>query len=200
MPNAFAEQSKQKGTQDPDWRKEMRRIVQTLGIVVGSFMVVGWLLAQSSWCAELKIGSVDIQKAVNECQAGKEAKKNLLTEAEKFQKIVGDKQKELQGMKESLEKQAPMLTQEARASKEKEYQGKVREFQRWGEDSQNELNQKRAQMERSIAQDLMKVIQKIGVEEGYTVILERNENIVLFANNATDLTDRVVKAYDTQKK
>jgi len=178
----------------------MRRIVQTLGIVVGSVMVVGWLLAQSTWCAELKIGSVDIQKAVNECQAGKEAKKNLLTEAEKFQKIVGDKQKELQGMKESLEKQAPMLTQEARASKEKEYQGKVREFQRWGEDSQNELNQKRAQMERSIAQDLMKVIQKIGVEEGYTVILERNENIVLFANNATDLTDRVVKAYDTQKK
>ena len=178
----------------------MRRIVQTLGIVVGSFMVVGWLLAQSSWCAELKIGSVDIQKAVNECQAGKEAKKNLLTEAEKFQKIVGDKQKELQGMKESLEKQAPMLTQEARASKEKEYQGKVREFQRWGEDSQNELNQKRAEMERSIAQDLLKVVQKIGAEEGYTVILERNENIVLYTNNTIDLTERVIKAYDSQKK
>jgi len=178
----------------------MRRTVQTLGIVVGSFMIVGWLLAQFSWCAELKIGSLDIQKAVNECQAGKEAKKNLLTEAEKFQKMVGEKQKELQGMKESLEKQAPMLTQEARASKEKDYQGKVKEFQRWGEDSQNELNQKRVEMERRIAQDLLKVVQKMGAEEGYTVILERNENIVLFANNATDITDRVVKAYDTQKK
>jgi len=76
----------------------------------------------------------------------------------------------------------------------------VREFQRWGEDSQNELNQKRVEMERRIAQDLLKVVQKMGAEEGYTVILERNENIVLFANNATDITDRVVKAYDTQKK
>ena len=178
----------------------MRRTVQTLGIVVGSFMIVGWLLAQFSWCAELKIGSLDIQKAVNECQAGKEAKKNLLTEAEKFQKIVGEKQKELQGMKESLEKQAPMLTQEARASREKEFQNRGREFQRWVEDSQNELNQKRVETERKVAQELFKVVQKIGAEEGYTVILERNENIVLFTTNAIDLTERVIKAFDSQKK
>ena len=178
----------------------MRRIVQTLGIVVGSFMVVGWLLAQFSWCAELKIGSVDIQKAVNECQAGKEAKKNLLNEMEKFQKMVADRQKELQGMKESLEKQAPMLTQEARTAKEKDYQVKVREFQRWGEDSQNEVNQKRGQVERGIAQDLLKVVQKIGAEEGYTIILEKNETIVLYTNSALDLTERVIKASDTQKK
>jgi len=178
----------------------MRRIVQTLGIVVGSFMVVGWLLAQFSWCAELKIGSVDIQKAVNECQAGKEAKKNLLNEVEKFQKMVTDRQKELQGMKESLEKQAPMLTQEARTAKEKDYQVKVREFQRWGEDSQNEVNQKRVEMERRIAQDLLKVVQKIGAEEGYTIILEKNETIVLYTNSALDLTERVIKASDTQKK
>ena len=178
----------------------MTRIAQRLGIVLGSFMVVGWLLAPPSWCAEQKIGSVDIQKAVNECQAGKEAKKNLLNEVEKFQNMVTDRQKELQGMKESLEKQAPMLTQEARAAKEKDYQAKVREFQRWGEDSQNEVNQKRLEVERRIAQEILKVVQKIGAEEGYTVILERNENIVLFANNATDLTERVIKAYDTQKK
>jgi len=178
----------------------MRRTVQTLGIVVGVFIIIGWLFAQSSWCVELKIGAVDIRKAVNECQAGKEAKKNLLTEVEKFQKLVGDRQKELQGMKESLEKQAPMLTQEARASKEKDYQTKVREFQRWGEDSQNEVNQKRVEMEGRIAQDLFKVVQKIGADEGYTIILEKNESIVIYTNSALDLTERVIKAYDTQKK
>ena len=178
----------------------MRKIIQRLGIVLGSFMVVGWLLALPGWCAEVKIGAVDIQKAVNECQAGKEAKKNLLGEAEKLQKMAGDRQKELQGMKESLEKQAPMLTQEARASKEKEFQNKGREFQRWVEDSQNELNQKRVETERKVAQELFKVVQKIGAEEGYTVILERNENIVLFTTNAIDLTERVIKASDSQKK
>jgi outer membrane protein len=66
---------------------------------------------------------------------------------EKFQRLIADKQKELQTAKESLEKQALMLTPEARAVKEKEYQNKLREFQRWGEDNQNEINLKRAEME-----------------------------------------------------
>jgi Skp family chaperone for outer membrane proteins len=44
------------------------------------------------------------------------------------------------------------------------------------------------------------VIQKVGADEGYTLILDKNENIVLFASKAIDVTDRVIKAYDAQKK
>jgi Skp family chaperone for outer membrane proteins len=55
-------------------------------------------------------------------------------------------------------------------------------------------------MERTISQALQKVIKKMGEEEGYTFILEKNENIVLFSSKAIDLTDRVIKTYDAQKK
>jgi Skp family chaperone for outer membrane proteins len=44
------------------------------------------------------------------------------------------------------------------------------------------------------------VIKKVGEEEGYTLILEKNETIVLHASKAIDLTDRVIKVFDTQKK
>jgi Skp family chaperone for outer membrane proteins len=77
---------------------------------------------------------------------------------------------------------------------------KKREFQRWGKDNQNEINQKRMELERNIATDLLKVIRKIGDEEGYGLILKKNENIVLFGTKSIDLTDRVIKAYDLQKK
>jgi outer membrane protein len=117
---------------------------------------------------------------------------------EKFQKAVQDRQKDLQTMKDSLEKQAPMLTQEARATKGKEYEAKVKEFQRWGEDSQNEINQKRKELERDIALGLYKVIQKIGADEGFTLILEKNEQVVLYVAKTTDITERVIKAYDAQ--
>jgi outer membrane protein len=167
---------------------------------LGMVILLGSWLMGAAWADELKIGSVDIQKAVNECQAGKEAKKKIMAEVEKFQRLVGDKQKELQALKESLEKQASMLTSEARSTKEKDYQNKLKEFQRWGEDTQNELNQKRMEMERKIAVDLFKVVQKIGADDNYTIILEKNENIVLFANKSTDLTDRAIRAYDSQKK
>jgi outer membrane protein len=92
------------------------------------------------------------------------------------------------------------MTPDARANKEKEYQNKLREFQRWGEDSQNEINQKRMEMERNISVGLLKVIQKVGADEGYTLILEKNESIVLFASKTLDITDRVIKAFDAQKK
>lgn len=103
-------------------------------------------------------------------------------------------------MRESLEKQAPMLNPDVRANKEKELQNKIREFQRWQEDVQNEVNQKTKEMERTISLGLQKVIQKLGEDEGYALILDKNEMIVLFASKAIDLTDRVIKLHDLQKK
>ena len=171
---------------------------RVVGMVVGILIIGGWF--GSALAADLKIGSVDIQRAINECHAGKEAKKAITKELEKFQRSIAEKQKELQTMKESLEKQAPMLNPDARVAKEKEYQNKLREFQRWGEDSQNEMNQKKVEMERNIAQGLQKVIQRLGADEGYTVVLEKNENIVLYTSKSIDITPRVIKAHDAQKR
>jgi len=175
----------------------MKMVGKRLVVLIGIIML-GWF--GSVWAADLKIAYVDIQTAVNECNTGKDAKKAITKEVEKFQRQIADKQKELQTMKESLEKQAPMLNPDARATREKEYQNKLREFQRWGEDTQNEINQKRMEMERNISIGLQKVIQKMGADEGYTFVLEKNENVVLYISKALDITDRVIKAHDAQKK
>jgi outer membrane protein len=169
-----------------------------LGWVIGVIFMAGCV--GSVYAADMKIACVDIQRAVNECQAGKDAKAAMIKEMEKFQKSVADKQKELQTQKESIEKQAPMLKPDARASKEKEYQNKLRDFQRWGEDTQNELKQKQAEMERNILTGLLRVIKKLGEDDAYHLILEKNENFVLFAAKAIEITDRVIKAHDAQKK
>jgi outer membrane protein len=168
-----------------------------IGFVVG-ITLLGWL--GSVWAADLRIAYIDIQRAINECHAGKEAKKLITKDLEKVQRSNSDKQKELQTMKETLDKQAPMLTPDARAAKEKEFQSKVRDYQRWVDDSQNEMNQKRIEMERNISTALVKLIQKLGADEGYTLILEKNESIVLFVSKTIDITDRAIKTFDAQKK
>jgi outer membrane protein len=169
-----------------------------IGMVIGMMILSGWL--GSVWAADFKIAYVDIQRAVNECNAGKEAKNSITKELEKIQRLNAEKQKELQTMKESLDKQTPMLTPDARANKEKEFQSKVRDYQRWVDDNQKDIQQKTQEKERNISIGLVKVIQKVGADEGYTLILERNESIVLFASKALDITDRVIKTYDAQKK
>jgi len=171
-----------------------------IGIVMGILLLIESGFTLSMAFGELKVGCVDIQRAMNECQAGVEAKKVIAKEMEKLQKLFAERQKELQTIKESLEKQAPMMKPEARASKEKDFQSKVRDYQRWLEDNQKEIQQKGMEMERTILQGIQKVVKKIGEEESYTFVLEKNENIVLFSSKAIDLTDRVIKAFDAQKK
>ena len=173
-----------------------------MAVVVLFSLAVGGMLAGRAYSqtSTIKIGSVDVQRALNECDAGKEAKKALTKEVEKFQRLVSEKQKELQDMKESLEKQALMLTPEARGTREKELQTRLRDVQRWGEDAQNELNQKRAEMERNVLVGLQRVVQKLGADEGYTLILEKSQNSVLFASKSIDMTDLVIKAYDAKKQ
>jgi outer membrane protein len=179
--------------------KEIAMIRKSVWIGILVVLLLGGGLTPV-WPAEIKIGFVDIQRAVNECQKGKEAKKEIIKEAEKFQRALVDKQKELQTLKDSLEKQSAMLTTEARTTKEKEYQQKLRDFQRWGEDSQNEITRTRMEKERQISIGLQRIIRKVGEEEGYTLVLEKNESIVLFVSPSIDLTDRVIKVFDVQKK
>jgi outer membrane protein len=167
--------------------------------------IVGILLIMGGWTGlalaeELKIGVVDMQRAINECQAGKEARKADISQMEKYQRQGAEKQQELQTMKDNLDKQAPMLTQEARNAKERELQIKAREFQRWQEDIQAEINQKRMELGQTVQVGLRKVIKKLAEDEGFTIVLEKNDNIVLFSVKAMDLTDRVVKIADTLKK
>jgi outer membrane protein len=179
----------------------MKPCRKTVMLIIGISIFTGGLLAGlPARSADLKIGCVNMQKAVNECNEGKEAKKALAKEVENFQRLVAEKQKGLKEMKDSLEKQGLMLNSEARAAKEKELQTKVREFQRWGEDRENEIKQKGMEKEKNISIGLLKVAQKLGADEGYTFIVEGNENIVLFASQSIDITDRVIKAYDAQKK
>jgi outer membrane protein len=171
-----------------------------VGMVIGMVILLGGWFTGSVGSAELKVGCVDIQKAMNECQAGIEAKKAITKEMDKLQKLFAERQRELQTMKESLEKQAPMLNPEARTTKEKDFQSKVRDYQRWLDDNQKEIQQKGQDIERTISQGLQRVIKKIGEEEGYTLVLEKNENLVLFSSKAIDFTDRVIKNFDAQKK
>ena len=169
-----------------------------IGILV--LVIIGGLLTGRVYSADIKIGWVDMRKAATECNAGKQAQKALTEEAEKLQRLVNEKGKELQQMKESFDRQGLMLKPEVRAAREKDLQTKVRDYQRWGEDAQKDLDQKRIEMERNVSNGLVKVAQEIGAKEGYTIILDKNENIVLFASQVTDLTDLVIKAYDMKKK
>lgn len=153
------------------------------------------------WGTEpFKMAYVDMQKALNFCEAGKEAKKQMTVEVEKVQKILVAKQKELEKLKEELEKRGMVMSESVRREKEREYQTKLRDLQRLQTDYQDELRRKDQELTEKILRDLEAVIKKIGEEGKYTIILEKNQPTILYISSALDLTEEVIKRFDQQKQ
>jgi len=150
--------------------------------------------------AEVKIGYVDLQKAINLSAKGKSAKEQISKKVQGYEGQVDQRKQELQKAKEDLEKQALLLSDEARASKERDYQQMVKDFQRFTKDIQDELQMTDADLTKMILAGVLKVAAEIGKKEHFTAIFEKNESSLVYADPAIDLTDRVIKAYDESKE
>ncbi len=167
------------------------------------FLCGGLLLGFGSFtfAAEpLKIAYVDMQKALNYCEAGKEAKRQIASEVGRLQKEFNDMQKELEKIKEDLEKRGSVLSENARQQKERDYQTKLRDLQRLQRDSQEDLRRKDREYSDRILKNLEAIIKKIGEEGKYTLILERNQPTIIYISNLLDLTDEVIRRSDKKKK
>ncbi|MBT1071349.1 OmpH family outer membrane protein [Pelotalea chapellei] len=170
----------------------MKRLV--LAVLVASCIAAG-----TSFAADTKIGYIDMQRAINTSESGKEAKEQLATRLKKYQDEINTRQEDLKRLKDELEKQGMLLSESARAAKEKDYQQKLKEFQRFTKDAQDELQGKDEEFTRKILEAMEKVIQEYGRKNGYTFIFVKNESM-LFVDEKADLTDEVLKLFNANRK
>lgn len=158
--------------------------------------LIAVLLLAAPALAEVKIGYVDLQKALNSSKAGVAAKTEIGEQVKKFEAEFKAKQDELLKLKADLEKQAVLLSDSAKAQKERDYQQNVKDLQRFQKDAKDDLQQRDAAHTKRIINELYKVLQKLGKDGGYTMILEKSQGGVIYADSAIDLTDQLIKAYD----
>ncbi len=154
----------------------------------------------TSFAANLKIGYVDLQKALNESEGGKHAKKSLEELIKSKQKVIDEKGAEIEKLKEEINKQAAVLSKEALQKKQDELDKKIREYKRFIQDSQDEVKKKENELTAEILKDLRRIINEIAKEEGYTIIFEKAEGLILYADKAIDLTDKVIQRYNKEIK
>lgn len=149
--------------------------------------------------ADVKIGYVDMQKAIQGTKEGQKAKKNLEAEFEKRKKTLQTKESDLKKQGEELEKKAMVLSEDVRAKKQKEFQTNMMEFQQTVQKNQQEIQQEERKLTEPILKKLQSVIEDMAKKDNYTVILEKRENGVLWAQKDLDITDQVVKAFEAKK-
>jgi len=167
----------------------------SLGLFIGALLAVSGAYAE-----EAKIGTVDMQKALQSVDAGKKAKSQLETEFNKKKQELQKEEASIKKMHEDFQKQSLVMTDQARTKKEAEIRERFMKFQEVTARSQQEIQKKEQELTEPIIGKLRGVIQDLAKKKGYSVVLEKNENTVLFSQDKDDLTQEVVDTFNKANK
>jgi outer membrane protein len=151
-------------------------------------------LTASAALAEMKVAYVDMQRALNECNAGKKAKSQFRVEIQQLQSRLERKQNELQALKDELQKKGMLMRDDQRLSLQDTYTQKLRDFESTYKNSKAELQQKDNEVTGAIIRDLAYIVRTVGERDGYTLVLEKGS--LLWASPAIDITDQVIRQYN----
>jgi outer membrane protein len=165
--------------------------------LIGFFLIA--FCIPKSYAEIVKIRIIDLAKALNESEAGKKAKADLESLIKSKQTIIEEKGKKLESLKSELEKQAALISAEAKKAKEEELERALRDYQRTVSDSQAEVQKKEGELTNEILKELRSTINSVAAEEGYSLVLEKAEGVVLYSSSEIDITDKIIKKYNETK-
>jgi outer membrane protein len=185
--------------------------------VPGAVLVLGiaiWLslLGVAQAQKGLKIGVVDLQAVLDNSVRGKAAKDRLQQLGLKLQEEIKDKretkeerEKELQKLRTELRSQGLVLSKKAQEEKAEAFRKQVRELKRFIddtnrfiEDATQEFREREVRETQRLLQEIRDVVQEVGKQQKYSLILEGNEGaaLVLYFSSTVSLTSEIVQRYD----
>ena len=144
----------------------------------------------------VKIGYVDLVRAMAECEAGKKAQDQLKKEVENSEQRLLKQRERVEQIKEELEKKAMVLREEERDALGQDYRQSLRDFERRYKDAEEDLKIRDRQLTGRIMMQLQQIVAELGEQGAYTVILEGNNTVVLYGQQDIDLTDRVIQEHN----
>jgi outer membrane protein len=159
------------------------------------WMMIVLALATASF-ADLKIAHVDSKLIFEKYAETTKAQKDYDKQVQKWEQDAQAKQKELMDMKERLEKQSLMLSEEKKRELEAGFQKKKSEYEAFVQEvygKEGALYRKNQEISDPIVQKIKKTIQDVANQEGYDMVLDRAAGAVVYWKKDNDLTQRVLE-------
>jgi outer membrane protein len=180
--------------------KGLWSLMVALGLVLGGTAVtVAQAPPAGGQAAGLqRIAFIDVQRVLARSASGVAAREQLEREKATMQREMDAKRQELEKLREELEKKGALLTPEIRRDKQDQFERKRRDAARLADDFQKELERKESTLLQKVLQEVSGIIEKIGKERGYYLIVEKRGAGVIYASTEADLTDEVIRAYDRE--
>jgi outer membrane protein len=142
--------------------------------------------------AEVKIGTVDVARIVNDSPEAVAKKKELDSFSEETKKKIEAKGKELQALKTKLEN-----GKVSAESKEAEnFRNQVRDFERMRGDAKADLEKRYMKVNKELTDKVYGQIEKFAKANSYDLIIDKSDRYrgpILFGDSSVDVTEQVLK-------
>jgi len=149
------------------------------------------LLAQ-----EIKIGYIDSIKIFAEYQETRDAENVYKKEVETWKAQAARMEQEIVKLQDELKAQSLMLSEEKQKEKRLTLDQKMQEYQKFMKDTFGDdgLAAKRnKELTQPIVEKINKILERIGKDEGYSVIFDAANANIVYADKALDLTEKVLE-------
>jgi outer membrane protein len=170
----------------------MRTCKVTFVVTVFCFCLVA-----SSYGADVaKIGIVDFERVLKTSSAGKKATAEINNQGKKIEADLKQKGEEIEAIKNKLEREALVMSKEMREEKEREIRIKINDFKSLQKRYVAEFKEHEKRLVGRIQEEILKIVDEMGKQEGFLLILEKREAGVMYFPNSIDITDRLIQKYN----
>jgi outer membrane protein len=147
--------------------------------------------------AQSKVAVIDVQRVVTESDPGKEAIQKLKEISDAKVQEGQALQQQLAGLQEQFNKQRFTVAEDRLAEMNKEIEDKSIAIRRFEDDAKRELDEARRRELGGLEQRILPIINQIGQEEGFTLIFNKFQSGLVYADEAVDITDQVIQRFNT---
>lgn len=146
-----------------------------------------------------KVAYVVLQRIANESADGKTATTRIQALQQKKAAELTEKNKQLQGAQQKLEKESSVLSSTAAGELQKQVERLQVDIQRSQQDAQAEVQELQQQLQQEFQVRLEPVLQEIGKEKGLHFIFNGPDAGLVWADAALDISADVIKKLDAAK-
>ena len=164
-------------------------------VILGTALLIGLLIAGPATAAkELKIGIIDTQKILRDAKAAKSANDTLQKDLNAKRATMATKEKEIQRLDEDVKK----ATGADKKAKSEKLNQLVKDFKRLNSDLTEEYKKKQLELTQKLIKEIIQVVKTVSDRENYTLVLQKGS--VVLNDDSLDITDKVIRLYDSQKR
>ena len=145
-----------------------------------------------------KIASIDMQQALIGTKDGQKAVNDLRAKFGPKDQELQKRGQELQAKQDQYRKTMNTISEEAKATLEREIDALTRTLQRDSDDAKQDMDQDQQRVLQELGAKIMQVVTKYATDNQYAVVFDVSgqPNNILFASSTTDITRDVIALYD----